>query len=97
MRSINKYTIDVRREGFLKAIRTEQRQQIKARKRAQLLGSQDYMETLWRFRTKLNTLDLTSELEWQCAVEVLARPFSSWSLSSSGATKSSFAATCGRS
>lgn len=61
MRSINKYTLDVRREGFLKAIRTEQRQQIKARKRAELLESQDYPERLWRFRTKLITLNLVYE------------------------------------
>lgn len=60
MRSINKYTIDVRRQGFLKAIRSEQRELIKARKRAQLLEEQDPAEVMWRFRNKLATLDLAN-------------------------------------
>lgn len=58
MRSINKYTIDVRRQGFIKAIRSKQRELIKASKRAQLLGEQNHVEVMWKFRNKLVTLDL---------------------------------------
>lgn len=61
MRNINKYTITVRREAFVKAIRNQQLSQIKAEKRKKIIDENNILSTLWQFKTSLENIDLFHE------------------------------------
>ncbi len=72
--SLNKYTLTVRRESFIKAIRHEQREQFKAEQRAKMLEACNFKDEVWRFKMSLHTLDLTREQAR--AIKVLPHPYS---------------------
>lgn len=64
MRQMNKYTLNVRRESLLKSIRSQQREQFKADRRATLLehhARARQADEIYRFRLALFTLNLSNE------------------------------------
>jgi hypothetical protein len=64
MRQLDKYTLNVRRESLLKAIRSQQREQFKADRRATLLehhARARQADEIYRFRLALFTLNLSNE------------------------------------
>jgi hypothetical protein len=61
MKEMNKYTINVRRETFVKGIRAQQRENYKAEKRARLFEHHGKADKLYDFRLALKTIDLRCE------------------------------------
>lgn len=76
MRQADRYTLNVRRENLLKAIRSQQRQQFKEQKRALLLehhAKAKQADDIYRFRLGLFTLELSHEQSRVLEVLCLSR------------------------